>query len=212
MILHLIKKDFLLAKRYILIIAGIVFAVPLIITGSSAQLVGASAFIMTVVYAEFIFNQQISMTELRYSGANALLCAAPYSRKNIVTAKYIFSLIIFAACCLVYSSVALIVPQLIDFSLGSVLAALLSVTILYGIYTPVQFKFGIEKTRFIFIVFLSGAAASTQAITQAAAKINLTFLEKVPEAVLALSLLITSAIIWTVSLKISIKIFEAKEI
>ncbi|MCS4465621.1 ABC-2 transporter permease [Clostridium botulinum] len=116
------------------------------------EFLGFGAFLISTIFAEFMLYQYVSMTELKYPKADALLCATPYSRRSIVAARYIFLLLIFVYCVLAYSIVSLILPQVKLLSLSNVLAVMLISAILFGVYTPIQYKLGYEKTKYFFLL------------------------------------------------------------
>lgn len=210
MILHLIKKDFLIAKKYILLIMGAVVVLPIFIAGRVPELMGTSAFLLTVMYAELILGQQISMTELKYPKVEALLCSTPYSRSNIVIAKYIFFLLIFAGCCILYGIISIVIPQ-IELSIGVVIVALLANTIIYGIYTPFQYKLGVEKTKFVFMIILMAISFGAPLIINQIAKIDFSPLSSIPVVVQWAVIAFTSVIVLAVSALVSIKMYSKRE-
>jgi ABC-2 type transport system permease protein len=211
MILHLIKKDFLLAKRYILFIMGIIILVPVFIALRAPEIMGAGAFFLTVMYAELMLGQQISMTELKYPKAEALLCSSPYSRSSIVMAKYIFFLLIFAGCCILYGIISLTVPQM-DLSVGAVMTALSVNAVIYGIYTPFQYKLGIEKTKFVFMAILMAVSFGAPLIIILIAKIDLSPLAGIPVAGLWAAMAFASAAVLAVSAWVSVRAYAKREL
>lgn len=155
MLFNLVRKDFLLAKKYLLF--SIIFSVisPIFITikiNSSSQ--GFWGFLITVIFLEYMLFNTVSMSEDKYKGA-MLICTTPYTRSALVKAKYIFILMIFICTYIIYTITALAVPidinQLNIFNLG---ISFLIVTIYFGITIPIQYKFGYEKIRYATFTFM----------------------------------------------------------
>jgi ABC-2 type transport system permease protein len=90
MLFNLVKKDFILAKKYLLLLIAIAVVVQIFITikvnFSSGGFLG---FFITVLYFEFMLFNTVSMLEDKYKGS-ALLCTTPYTRNTLVKAKYLF--------------------------------------------------------------------------------------------------------------------------
>ncbi|AKF96337.1 ABC-2 transporter permease [Brevibacillus laterosporus] len=159
MVLNLVKKDLILAKKYI--IPMLIFAVigPIYIY-SKLEFSGGSfiSFLITVIFAEFILFNMVSMSEEKYKGA-VLLCTTPYTRNGIIKGKYLLVLLIFMSCFLLYN-LAAVLGASIGLELLTPLTfgiALLVVSIFFGIFIPIQIKLGYEKTRYIsfFTIFLT---------------------------------------------------------
>lgn len=154
MLYHLVKKDFLLAKRYwiVLLIAALVLPV-FIHTKLMAGGEFPSFFISTLFIAYLMFNSA-SMAEDKFRGA-AYLCATPYTRKKLVIAKYVMVAVLFAACYLLYTLTALIAPvELRLLNLYEIGLAVLILQIAFGVIIPIQYRFGYEKSRYIFFFMI----------------------------------------------------------
>lgn len=158
MLFHLVKKDFILAKKYwlIMIIFAIVF--PLYINFKpGVPMKEFIAFFLVTLFIQFIMFNTVSLIEYKYKGS-ILLCTTPYTRKAIVLSKYIFLLIIFAGCYILNTLLSLIFPKIVDglnvFEIG---ISFLIVTLIFGVVIPMQYYFGYEKSKYIFslIIFLS---------------------------------------------------------
>lgn len=212
MTLRLIKKDFLLAKKFILIIMGLVIVLPLFVALSMPESAGVTSFLFTTIFSEMILIQYISMAELKYPKAETLLCSSPYSRRDIVIAKYLFYLLVFAYCFVSYWIMALILPGRVAFSLDIILLTLLIVSVVYGIYMPMQFKFGVEKTKYAFMVILFGVSFGTPVVTGWAQRINFSFWETIPPIALRAGAAAITVLILAVSAWASVKIYAKKEL
>ena len=115
MIANLVRKDFLLVKKFFLAYLGITILVPLLVmitmkSTTPVQEIGAFVFLYMVIVMELSFMQAIAAEEEKSSKAVALLFAAPYPRKSYVIAKYICYLIFYGGCLFVYSIIAAVYP------------------------------------------------------------------------------------------------------
>lgn len=206
MLISLVKKDVLLVKKYILVMIIITIAIPIFIMWRIPAFLGFSTFLISTIFTEFILYQYVSMTELKYPKADALLCATPYPRRSIVVARYIFLLLIFAYCILAYSILSLILPQIKFLSLSNVLTVMLISTILFGVYTPIQYKLGYEKTKYFFSIVIVTTPFLIPTLTKLRFLLNLSWLSSTP-LMIAMIILVLS-----VSVITSIKIYEKKEL
>ena len=155
MLFHLLKKDVLIVKKYVLIM--LVFAVlipPFMLWRVPQQHAGVFGFMLSVNFCVLMLLQYVSLQEYQFPKAATLLCAAPYSRKMIVLSKYIFCIITYVVCCLIYGIETLVIPGLgsCDIKLFVIMFFITSVFI--GLYLPVQYKLGYEKTKFAFVVVI----------------------------------------------------------
>ncbi len=150
MLLSLIKKDLLLVKRYIPITAVFAVAIPLFVaTRIDIADGGFLSFFLTVVYVQFLLISSLSMKEYKYRGG-ALLCTTPYTRSMTVKAKYLFLLMIFIGTTLIYTATATFSPVEIPLpSISTIGIALLLITIIYGIYIPLEYRLGYDRARYM---------------------------------------------------------------
>ena len=214
MIIHLVKKDFLLMKRYLLLTIGLAFGIPLFFLWRVPQLTGFTAFLVTVIYTAFIPLQSVSLAETRYPKTTALLCAAPYTRSAVVKARYLFFSIIFIFCYLAYRVLSLFVPQMKTISTLDTVLTLLIFTVFLGIYLPLQYKLGLEKMKYTLIIVLVGASGFAPLIINALGPDALDFgiLTYLPLPLFYASLIAFILVVIALSLAASIKIFRSKEL
>jgi hypothetical protein len=212
MLLNLVKKDFLLIKKNAIIMMFAGIAVILYLLWRDPELSGFPAFFLLTLYTEIILCQSVSVVEAKYPKASALLCAAPYSRGVFVKAKYVFTLFIFAYCFIAYSLVALLVPKAGSPDLAATLAAFLLIMLVCGIYMPLEFKFGYEKTRFAFIIILFGVSFGMPMFYGAHINLDLRWLAAIPAAVQCLVLGLAGVAVLFLSMNASIRIFSKKEL
>lgn len=211
MLISLVKKDILLVKKYILMMMITTIAIPIFIMWRVPEFLGFSAFLISTIFAEFMLYQYVSMSELKYPKADALLCATPYPRRTIVVARYAFLLIIFVYCILVNSIVALILPQSKFISLSNILAVLLILATLFGVYTPIQYKLGYEKTKYFFSVVIVGTPFLLPTLMKLGISLDLNWLSSMPLFIWIPIIIVIIILVLSVSVITSIKIYEKKE-
>jgi hypothetical protein len=152
MLLNLVKKDALLVKKYLLIMSAAAVVLPLFIKAKTDLLAGGGflAFFISTLFIQFIIFNSISMIEYKYKGS-ALLSATPYGRAALVRSKYLFLLILFACCYVLYTLTAMFIVKSLELlSLSDVTGSFLILTVVFSTIIPVQYRFGFEKSKFIF--------------------------------------------------------------
>ncbi|MFA9380825.1 MAG: ABC-2 transporter permease [Acetanaerobacterium sp.] len=212
MMLHLVKKDFLLVKKYVLFMLLFTLAFPLFILWRAPVFIGFVSFLFTAFFTEFILCQAVSLLAAKYPKTDALLCAAPYSRSCIVKAKYACFLLIFVLCCLVYSIVSLVIPAIGVLNVSTVLLVLLLCAIPYSIYMPFQFKLGFEKTKFAFMIIIFGLSFGTPLIYMANVQLDLSILSAMSALIQCVALAAATIAALGISMRISIGIYAKKEL
>ena len=213
MLLHLVKKDFLLAKKYVILMLVVALALPIFIQSRLDTAAGQFLpFFLSTLYIVYLLFNTVSMKEYKYRGS-ALLCATPYRRNAIVQAKYLFVLAIFLGCCVLYSLAALISPvQGNMLAMSDMVRAFFAITLIFAVMIPIQYRFGYEKSRmiFFFLVFLTPFGLST--VMDALQKRGATFDISLPLPPLAMELLLVllALLIGGVSMQLSVRIFSKK--
>ena len=109
---HLIKKDVLIVKKYVLIMLAAAVLIPPFMLWRAPQYTGILGFMLSVIFCVFMLLQYVSLKEYQFPKATTLLCATPYSRRMIVLSKYIFCMVTYMACCVIYGIETFIVPGL----------------------------------------------------------------------------------------------------
>ncbi|MBU3184549.1 ABC-2 transporter permease [Clostridium estertheticum] len=212
MLFHLVKKDFLLIKKYLLLMILIPIAIPILMMIQASQLLGLGTFLMSVIFTVFMLYQYVLMAEMKYPKAEALLCATPYSRSLLVKARYAFLLLMFAYSGVAYNVLSLFFPKIKFLTSYSYLSALLISVILFGVYTPVQYKLGFEKTKYFFIVLIMGTPFLLTLLTKININLDLTGLSALPMFAQYPILIVAIIAIIFISMNVSIKIYSKKEL
>ena len=141
MLFALLKKDFLIVKKYVLIMLVVIALIPPVMRWRTPEFTGVFGFILSVIFGVFMLLQYVSLKEYQFPKAATLLCATPFSRKTIVSSKYIFCMAIYAICCIVFKLETLFMPGLGTSDINLFAFMFLIVSVFIGIYLPIQYKF-----------------------------------------------------------------------
>lgn len=216
MLFHLVKKDLLLAKKYILLM--LVFAVvgPIFIYTKLGFSNGSFvSFLITLLFIEYILFNTISLHEDKYKGL-ALLCTTPHTRNGVIKAKYLLILVIFIVSFLLYNLATAIGAStgLTRLDIHSSGTALFIISIFFGILIPVQTKFGYERTKYIFfiIIFLTPFTMPALIDWFQSSNFSFNFNLPLPQAVKVWVPLVMSILIGFISMILSIRIFSKKNL
>ena len=142
MLFHLIKKDVLIVKKYVLIMLAAAVLIPPFMLWRAPQYTGVLGFMLSVIFCVFMLLQYVSLKEYQFPKAATLLCAAPYSRRMIVLSKYIFCMATYVVCCLIYGIETLVIPGLGSCDIKLFVLMLFITSVFIGVYLPVQYKLG----------------------------------------------------------------------
>lgn len=154
MLFSLIKKDFLIVKKYVLIMLVIIVLIPPVMRWRTPEFTGVFGFILSVIFAVFMLLQYVSLKEYQFPKAATLLCATPFPRKMMVLSKYIFCMVIYVMCCFVFEIETLLIPELGTSDIKLYVLMFLVTSVFIGVYLPIQYKLGYEKTKFAFAVII----------------------------------------------------------
>ena len=168
--------------------------------------------ILAVLISSVAFNLAISEKENQYPKATALLSSTPYTKGKVIVSKYALYFIIYVICCIAYLLEMQFVPELkLDNFAQTAALVFLIQAFGMGIFLPIQYKFGYEKTKFVcFLLFLSPVIIDiTKRISFPSKLVSL----MQSNSVIAAAILCGCGIlIWLVSFAISNKIFAKKDL
>lgn len=212
--IYLVKKDFLLVKRYFPLTVVLAFGIPLFIFWQVPALMGFTAFMITVIFTVYFPLQSVSLAETKYPKATALLCAATYTRSTFVKARYLFLLILFIFCFFAYMLLSLLVPQINSLGAFDLLLTFFIFSVIWGIYLPLLYKLGFEKMKYAMIIILFAASfllpSAVKLLTNS--RMNFNVVTNFPLPIKYTTLIAVIIAVVTISLFISIKIFQTKEL
>lgn len=108
----------------------------------------------------------LPMTAMAYdeqSKWNDLAVMMPYSRKNIILSKYVLGYLCMTGAAVLFVAVKMILSASQHKTLGEslyvVMFAIVSGLLLIAINTPISFKYGVQKGRFVFFIFMGVSVA-----------------------------------------------------
>lgn len=207
MLFHLVKKDFLIIKKYVLLMLVVAILIPPFLLWRVPEYAGSISFILEVIFAVFMLLQYISQKENQYPKAATLLCSTPYPRKLVVLSKYVFYLIIYAACCLIFWLESLVFDNLGGFHFEMVILTFLVITIFFSIYLPVQYKLGYEKTKFAFSIIIVASPFVLPQLIKMKSNVNLNLFNELSPFFLYGGVLLVSIILLMLSVCLSVRFY-----
>ena len=219
MYLSLLRKDLLIVKKYILLTFLLIIVYSIMFLSSDGVKMGLAPLTMSYLWALYLLMQTLASSDAKYSKAEAVICATPYSRKAIVVSRYIFSFSIYVVVLIVYILMSLLINGVISLTFVDATLALLVGNIMLGITQPLTYRFGGEKARYIIVTLILLATIGIQSaffIVQSASSIFFDEIDyssflKMPTALIGVILLLLTVIVVTISAFISVSIYKKKE-
>lgn len=214
MLLHLVKKDSLLVKKYLIIMFAAAIILPVFIKIRTESLAGGGflAFFISTLFIQFLLFNSVSMLEYKYKGS-ALLCATPYTRNALVISKYIFLLIMFAGCYILYTLTALLIPKQLDMlSLSDLGISFMILSVVFSIMLPVQYHFGFEKAKYIFFFCIFITPFVSPVIMKYIESGSVDFRLSANETIQDLAPFVLALVAGIISMLVSIRIYANKNL
>lgn len=206
MIFNLIKKDILIVKKYVLIMFAAAVLIPPFMLWRAPEYTGILGFMLSVIFCVLMLLQYVSLKEYQFPKAATLLCATPFSRKMMVLSKYIFCIAVYIACCVIYAIETLLIPALGTVNVTMFFLMLFVTSLFIGVYLPLQYKIGYEKTKFVFVVVIMASPFILPQLMKME-NVNLNFLSAYSPLLVCGSALVFSWIILIVSVVLSMKFY-----
>lgn len=215
MLINLVIKDFVLLKKYLLILVLAAIAWPIVISyqGDSGSMLFLIPIVLITVL-EIAMYLQVSKDE-DVSRGSALICATPYTRRTFIEAKYLFIYISFIGILLTQIVASIISPSLqAGLNLTMIGTAFLAVSLLFGALIPCQIKFGFDVVRWIFFgfAFLIPFSLGPMVRWYQSLGIQFSFALSVPDSVQIVLLYVIAVLIALVSMYLSIRIYNKKDL
>lgn len=207
MLFYLIKKDILIVKKYVLAMVIAAIAIPPFMLWRAPEYRGVLGFIFSVIFSVFMLLQYVSLKEYQFPEAAALLCSTPFSRKMLVLSKYIFCMAMYVICCIIFGIETLFISGLGPFNIRLCMFMFLAVAVFIGIYLPVQYKLGYEKTKFVFVIVIMASPFLLPLLLKMEG-LKLDFLSAVSPFFIYGSIVLLGIAVLTVSVSLSVKIYD----
>ena len=211
MLFHLVKKEFLIVKKYVLIMLIAAILIPPVMRWRTPEFTGTFGFILSVIFSIFMLLQYVSLKEHQFPKAAMLLCAAPFSRSIMVLSKYIFCIVIYVACCIIFGIETLLIPGLGTSGIELFILMFFVTSVFIGIYLPIQYKLGYEKTKFAFAVIII-ASPFILPMLMRMDTVNLDFFVSIPVYIVYGGVFAGGFIILALSSMLSIKIYNETDL
>lgn len=206
MIFSLIKKDILIVKKYVLIMFAAAVLIPPFMLWRAPEYTGVLGFMLSVIFCVLMLLQYVSLKEYQFPKAATLLCATPFSRKMMVLSKYVFCIAVYIACCVIYAIETLLIPDLGTVNVTMFFLMLFVTSLFIGVYLPLQYKIGYEKTKFAFVVVIMASPFILPQLMKME-NVNLNFLSAFSPLLVCGSALVFSWILLIVSVVLSMKFY-----
>lgn len=211
MVIHLIKKDILIIKKCIPLILGCGIGIPLFFVWRLPELSSILGFIIAVIFSEYFLFQNLLMKETQYSKATVLLCSTPYPRWGVVMSKYILFMMVFGYCVFAYWIDYMCIPQMKTYELKYILIVYLVVSIMIGVYLPVQYLLGYNYTKY-FLWIIPMISPFILPMTMTSGNVNISNILLRTPFFIEMLLFILGTMVLFVSMVVSVSIFKKKEL
>ncbi len=164
------------------------------------------------IFLAFYLGGALPMTAFSYderSKWNELAVMLPYSTKNIVLSKFVLGYISIAIICIIttlsmlFSQTFMLQNLVINYDI--LVVSLTATLIFLAINNTLTFKFGTEKTRLFYVIFLIATAAFTSILANE--QNNAANISGMPPVYL---LLLIAAIVNVIAIQISFSIVNKK--
>ena len=210
MILQLLKKDCIIAKNYVAAVILIGVGLPVLLVWKQPQMLEVFALPGAVFISSVAFNLAVSEKENMYPKATALLCATPYNRGKLVEEKYLLYFLIYLYCCVVFRIEMQVIPQLaaVDFVPSAVIVFWIQV-ICMGIFLPIQYRFGYEKTKLFAMLLVVAGPVLMSVANSVVVPVTVTQSFSAVPGVMYIVLWAIGGALWIFSMFISKKIFSS---
>jgi ABC-2 type transport system permease protein len=219
MVFSLVKKDFLLIRKALLLILLLTIVYPIVYVlefepKDAAESIGPVLFGRVASLCTFLVYNAISIEELRHR-ALCLLAATPFGRKRIVAGKYLTMLVTFIMVVGTYVAGSLALPfgvPRVRWNVASIV--FLGTSAFLGVYLPASFKFGYAKLQSIgiplMLALLLFVGKFEESIISGIGRVR--FLKALSVTQFGAAALVLAVLIGMVSVMISISIFERKDL
>ena len=164
MLIHLVLKDFLIVKKYVLLVLLVAVAVPPFLLWRNPELAAVLGQVFAAIFGVLMPLMYLGEKENKYAKATLLLAATPYPRKWMVVSKYLVSLLMFCACTLIFWLETLFFPNLGGFNVPVSAVLFFVVAVFLSLYLPLQYKIGYERTKYTFVFVIMATPILTGAL------------------------------------------------
>ncbi len=214
MLLHLVLKDLLIVKKYILLVLLVAVAVPPFLLWRNPELASALGLVFSIVFGVCMPLMYLGEKENQYASATLLLAATPYPRKWMVVSKYLVSMLMFVACTFIFWLETLLLPSLGGFNAPLTAVLFFIVSLFLSLYLPLYYKIGYDNMKYTFVVvimatpILTGAFDQMPQLTQAFVTLTTT----IAPPLLYTAFIVASLVLLAVSACLSMRFYERADL
>ena len=211
MLISLIKKDFILVKKQMFFLLAFAIFIPMFLYSKSTDSIMDIVILpITAIFALFQINSSIYAIEEKYKGS-VLLSTTPYTRGSLVKARYAFFIIVLALVVAINYIMAFIPMLSLPVPAYTALAIALLVSSVYlSALIPLQYKFGVDKTRYISFLVVFAMPFIAPYVAKIISKYNISINLPVSPIMQALVMIGLAVIFYIISMVVSIKIYSKK--
>lgn len=211
MLFSLLKKDVLIVKKYVLIMIVVAALIPPVMRWRTPEFTGVFGFILAVIFSVVMLLQYVSLKEYQFPKAATLLCATPFSRKATVLSKYVFCIAVYVTCCIIFGIETLLIPELGTSDIKLFTLMFLVISVFIGVYLPVQYKLGYEKTKFAFAAIIV-ASPFILPLLMRMGSLNLNFLSTLSPYLIYGGIVLLGFVVLAISAALSVKIYDKADL
>lgn len=212
-IFNLVKKDFLLAKNYILVVFLFSIGVPILMFKEGPIGSSSIAYGTLVLMLSFMSYHMISMEEMKEEGM-VYVQTTPISNTSISLAKFAVVFLVFIIISCIYFFLSKIkITNVGPIGIKDILFAFLLIELFFSIYIPLTFKLGYVKLQMVSagIIFTTPfmiglVSKKMNGITKILVKIG-----SIPDGLLISLSVLIAIFILLLSINRSSKILDSKE-
>lgn len=170
----LLRKDFLVIAKQMKLYLLLIPIMAIVGGGSMASIA-------------ILLGAMLPMTAIAYdeqSKWNELAVMMPYSKKSIVLSKYLLGYLCMAGTALLFAAAQLLAAVILHMNLNEsfslVLLSIIGSLLLIAVNTPIMFRFGSQKGRFVFIGFMGLVGAAGGIVRNAVPEVSLHLADLIP--------------------------------
>ena len=212
MLFALIKKDFLIIKKYALIMLAVIIVMPPFMLWRVPAFAGTMGFVLSVIFAIFMLVQFVLQKENQFSKAAAFIGATPYPRTLFVLSKYFFCICIFIGTCIIFYVETLLLPELGTFNWQMSVTMFFVISIFFGVYFPVYYRLGYEKTKFAFFIVIMFSAFVFPQFLKMDNGPAVRFLNTIEPVILYGGIVLTGMLILVISASVSVHFYSRTDL
>ncbi len=152
MLFHLVKKNFMVIKIYLLPVLALDMVMPLFFVWEEKPEAGILGFVFICVFSEIPISMAIAAKDCQYPKAATLLSISPYSRDLLVVSMYVACALVFAVICVIFWMETWLFKVVGGFQVEIMMWMYAAFALVVSAFLPFLYKFGYEKFRAFQIV------------------------------------------------------------